>query len=194
MMIKLFSDGAIILLFAVLTALGGLIKLPFLPNHIFTLQIFFPLLAGAFLGRDRGALSQIMFLVIGILAIPYYNITAAGMPAPAMGTSPTFARLGLKIGYLLGYVAAAYLIGTVFEEKKIKNLIPIVVTMLAGLILIYLTGLLTFLVVFRFDLNILFYRWSLPFVALDALKATLAGVIYWRTMHIYRSRFSKSIK
>jgi len=185
-MIKFLGDGAVIILFAALTALGGLIKLPFLPNHVVTLQIFFPLLAGAFLGRDRGALSQIIFLVIGILAIPYYNIIAVGMPAPAMGTSPTFARVGLKVGYLLGYVAAAYLIGTVFEEKKIKELIPIIITMLGGLVLIYLTGLLIFMVVFRFDLSILFYRWSLPFVAFDSLKAILAGIIYWRANLIFR--------
>ncbi len=193
-MIKLLGDTTVIFLFAIFTALGGLVKLPFLPNHVFTMQIFFPLLAGAFLGRDRGALSQIVFLVIGILAIPYYNIIAAGMPAPAMGASPTFARVGLKIGYLLGYVAAAYLVGTVFEEKKLRDLASIILTMLAGVTLIYLTGLLIFLVVFRFDLNILFYRWSLPFVALDALKATIAGFIYWRTTSIYRSFFSNPVK
>ncbi len=84
--------------FATLTAVGAAIKLPFLPYHPFTMQVFFVLLSGALLGSFRGPLSQVVFLALGLLGVPFFNELAPSFPVPALGASPEFARTVLKAG------------------------------------------------------------------------------------------------
>ncbi|MGH8631744.1 MAG: biotin transporter BioY, partial [Burkholderiales bacterium] len=52
-------------LFAVLTALGALFTIPLVPVPI-TLQTFFTYLAGGILGARAGALSQLIYVLLGV--------------------------------------------------------------------------------------------------------------------------------
>ncbi|TET40117.1 MAG: biotin transporter BioY, partial [Elusimicrobia bacterium] len=67
-------------LFAALTAVGGLIAvpLPFTPVPI-TLQTFFTFLAGAILGKYLGALSQIIYLLLGVIGLPVFAKGSSGI-------------------------------------------------------------------------------------------------------------------
>lgn len=56
-------------MFAVLTAVGAYIRIP-TPVVPFTLQTMFVLLAGVLLGARVGALSQALYVVIGLLGLP----------------------------------------------------------------------------------------------------------------------------
>ena len=59
-------------LFAALTAVGAFIEIPLGPVS-FTLQILFTALAGIMLGAKLGALSQIVYVVIGLLGLPIFS-------------------------------------------------------------------------------------------------------------------------
>ena len=65
------NDLVMISLFAALTAVGAFIKIP-IPHVPLTLQTLMVMFAGLILGSRRGALSQLLYLVIGLLGIPIF--------------------------------------------------------------------------------------------------------------------------
>ncbi len=85
--------------FAALTAVGAFVKVPF-PYVPMTLQTLFVLLSGSLLGPRFGALSQIIYLAVGLVGIPIF----ANGGGPAYILQPTF-------GYLLAYPVAAHVVG-----------------------------------------------------------------------------------
>ena len=91
-----------IALFTTLTAIGAYVALPlpFTPVP-FTLQLLFTLLSGLVLGPKAGALSQIIYVGLGVLGVPVF---AGGNAGPGVLVGPTG-------GYLVGFVVAAYVIG-----------------------------------------------------------------------------------
>jgi biotin transport system substrate-specific component len=94
---------SLIPLFAALTAAGAFIRLPLWPVPI-TMQTLFVLLAGLLLGPRAGALSQLVYLIVGLLGLPVF----AGSSGPAVILSPSF---GYLLGFVLSPVAAGSFIG-----------------------------------------------------------------------------------
>ena len=98
-------------MFTALTAVGAFIKIPlgpFLPA--ITLQVFFVILSALLLGKYYGALSQIIYIALGLIGIPVFT-NGSGI---GYVMQPSF-------GYLLGFVPAAFLIGYLAEQIKKKN-------------------------------------------------------------------------
>ena len=93
-------------LFAALTAVGAFITIP-VPPVPFSLQIFFAILAGALLGSRQGAMSIVIYLLLGLCGLPVFT-KGAGL---SYLLQPTF-------GYLLGFVPAAWLCGKIIEVRK----------------------------------------------------------------------------
>ena len=97
-------------------------------------QTFGVLLAGALLGSRRGALSQLSYLAIGATGIPYWF---------ALGGPPGIARLaGPTGGYLIGFVAAAFVVGWLAERSWDRRVGTAILALLAGSIVVYVFGLL----------------------------------------------------
>ena len=96
--------------FAALTGLGGFIRVP-TPLVPFTLQTLFVYLAGDLLGSKRGAVSQLLFVTLGLLGVPVF--TAGGGPGYIL--QPTF-------GYIISFPAGAWIVGKVVERlnKPVK--------------------------------------------------------------------------
>ncbi|HCD71273.1 MAG TPA: BioY family transporter, partial [Thermovirga lienii] len=65
-------------MFAVLTTVGAYIRVP-MPVVPFTLQTAFVLLAGVLLGSRIGALSQVLYIIIGLLGLPVFAGGAGGL-------------------------------------------------------------------------------------------------------------------
>ena len=86
-------------LFAVLTALGSLIRIP-VPMSSFTLQIFFCAMSGMLLGSRWGAVSQIGYLLLGIMGLPVF--------ASSVGLGAFLTPTG---GFLLALVPMAWISG-----------------------------------------------------------------------------------
>ena len=115
-------------MFAALTAVGAFIRIP-LPYVPITLQVFFVFLAGVLLGPRLGALSQIVYLVLGLIGLPIF---AAG-GGPGYLFHPTF-------GFLLGFVAASYVIGLIVYNTEEAGFFKILFASVLGMIILYLVG------------------------------------------------------
>lgn len=128
----IIRDAALIVGFSCLTALCAQISFWIGPVPI-TGQTFAVLLAGALLGSYRGALSQLSYLAIGATGIPYWF---------ALGGPPGIARLlGPTGGYLIGFVAAALVVGKLTEKGWDRRIWTAVLAMVIGSIVIYVFGL-----------------------------------------------------
>ena len=129
-------DITFIALFAALISVGAFIKLdiplPLYTMH-FTLQWLFVLMAGFFLGSKKGAISVLVYVLIGLAGVPVF---AAG------GGIGYVLRPGF--GFLLGFILAAYLIGLITEKMKTKTLIQLLVPATVGLIAYYSVGAVYF--------------------------------------------------
>jgi biotin transport system substrate-specific component len=128
----LVYDASLIVGGSLLVALAAQvsIRLPFSPVPI-TGQTLAVLLIGALLGSRRGALSLVAYLLQGLIGLPVFASGAAG-PAYVMG--PTG-------GYLIGFIAAAYVTGRLAERGWDRDVISTFLTMLIGNAIIYTLGL-----------------------------------------------------
>jgi len=121
-------------LFASLTAVGAFIRIP-IPYVPMTLQTFFVILSGTLLGPRYGAMSQLIYLFVGLAGVPVF----ANGGGPAYVLQPTF-------GYLLAYPIAAYTIGFLIWGSTVPDTLHVSVRRImlansAGLLIIYLVGL-----------------------------------------------------
>ena len=86
-------------LFAALTAVGAFFKIPFALAAI-SLQFLFTAMAGILLGAGYGALSQLVYVLIGLVGVPIFAL-GGGF---SYVLQPTF-------GFLLGLIPSAFVIG-----------------------------------------------------------------------------------
>jgi biotin transport system substrate-specific component len=94
-------------LFTALTVVGAYIEIPLKPVPI-TMQTLFVLLAGASIGAGWGSLSQVMYVALGI----------AGLPVFAGGASGAAILAGPTGGYLLSFLVAPWVIGTLLRRSN----------------------------------------------------------------------------
>lgn len=92
-------------LFAALTAVGAFIRIPLGYSSI-TLQTFFTAMAGCVLGPWYGALSQLVYVALGLVGLPIF--TQGGGIGYLM--QPT-------CGFLIGLIPAAWVIGRIAGRK-----------------------------------------------------------------------------
>ena len=118
-------------LFAALTGAVAWFKipLPFTPVPI-TLQTLAVLLSGAMLGSYYGALSMIIYLILGSIGLPIF----------AGGSSGFGALLGSSGGYLLSYPVASFVIGKMLEKKNLTKFLKyasfIVIMLLIAIVIL----------------------------------------------------------
>ena len=129
-------------MFGALTAAGAYMAIP-LPLVPMTLQTLFLNLAAGLLGGPLGALSQIIYLILGFIGLPVFAGGKAGIGV----------LLGPTGGYLIGFVIAAYVIGRMVTLKKKPSFPWIALSMALGLIVIYLFGLAQLSIVADLSLN-----------------------------------------
>ena len=162
---KFLKTLFLVILFAALTALGAYIKIPIQPVPV-TLQVFFALLSGALLGAELGALSQVLYLLAGLLGLPVF----------AFGGGLTYV-LQPTFGYLIGYVLAAYVVGRMLEVKAttstLRGLFSLTMIILIISISFVTIGLLGEgrgpLIMVR-ALFFIFIVWALYLLGVDALR------------------------
>lgn len=121
------KDIILVGLFAALTTIGAFIKLP-MGFSSFTLQFFFTALAGVLLGAKLGALSQLIYVLLGLIGLPIF--TQGGGFTYIF--NPTF-------GFLIGLIASAYVIGKLTEKKS--DFRHVMIACIVGLAVLYIIGL-----------------------------------------------------
>jgi biotin transport system substrate-specific component len=115
-----------ILAFTAITAISAQLRIPMDPVP-FTLQPLAVLLAGLVLGARGGFLSQLLY--VGLIAL------GAPIDANMRGAA---ALAGPTAGYLIGFVAAAFVAGFIYERGK--TALWALVAGLAGVVTIYVFG------------------------------------------------------
>ncbi len=121
-------------LFAALVAVGAFIRitLPTQPYPFtFSLQWLFVLLAGMLLGARLGAMSVGAYLLVGLVGVPVF----------VHGGGPQYIfRAGF--GFLLGFLAAAFVIGLLTERlPRFNDFVRLMIAAVAGLVIYYLIGI-----------------------------------------------------
>ena len=130
------ADAIVIVAFSWLVALSARITVP-LPWVPISGQTFAVLLTGAVLGSRRGALSLLVYLGQGAMGLPVFAWMAS-----YGGYGGGLARfLGPTGGYLMGFVAAAFVVGFLAERGWDRRLWTAALAMLVGNGIIYVFGL-----------------------------------------------------
>lgn len=156
----------LISLFAALTAVGAFISVPIYPVPL-TLQTLFTLLAAMTLGSAMGSLSQIIYVLLGIVGLPVF----AGFKA---GIGILFGPTG---GFLFGFIISAYVIGRIIELKKEKNIFYYLLAGLIGTIIIYIIGVTQLSFVTGMGVKRAVVVGMFPFLPGDILKIIAASFI-----------------
>jgi len=153
-------------LFGALTAAGAYIIIPLPPVPI-TLQTLFMGLAAILLGSRLGALSQVVYIMLGIIGLPVF----------AGGTAGLGVLLGPTGGYLTGFVIAAYIIGWIVKLKESGGFAWISLCLLVGTLFVYLPGVLQLAFVARLTMAKALAVGVLPFLVGDLFKIALTTLL-----------------
>ena len=113
-------------LFAALTAIGAFLQIPTGTVPI-TLQFLFTAFAGVLLGWKWGAVSQLLYVAIGLLGLPVF--TQGGGIGYVL--QPSF-------GFLLGLIPAAAVIGALTARRT--GYLNILAAVLVGDLILYAVG------------------------------------------------------
>ena len=154
-------------IFACLTGLGAFMRVytPWTPVP-FTAQVFFVLLSGTVLGSRYGGLSQMMYVLLGVLGVPWF----------AGGEGGYDYVVGATGGYLVGFVLAATLVGYLVNgEPRARTLPALLPIMLLGVLVIYALGATWLAIVLDLSAWQAIILGVAPFIGLDIVKAILAA-------------------
>lgn len=163
-------DLALIATFAGLMAALGLVPAvsPFgIPVPV-TAQSMGAMLAGAILGARRGAASMVLFLAL----------VAVGLPLLAGGRGGLGVFAGPSVGYLVGFVVGAWVVGRITEigGAPYRLVWGIPANVLGGIVVVYLLGIPG--TAWRADISLqaatVAAGW---FVVGDAAKAVIAAFV-----------------
>ncbi len=189
---------ALTALFAALSALGAFLAIPAGPVSI-TLQTLFVLLAGILLGPRLGALSQLIYIALGLIGLPIFSGFSGGV----------FSVFKPSFGFLIGFIVAAYVVGILVEKyaKKSPVIAPdgsvskgaysffkILLIALLGTVIIYLFGIpymyIILTKVMHTDITIskAFQVGCLIFLPGDLLKTLMASLLGVKLLPKLRTR------
>lgn len=164
---SLIKNYLLIFSFTILTAVGAWLEIPTQPVP-FTLQTFFVLLSGAVLGSRYGFISQIIYLLIGLIGIPVFAGFGAGLSK----------LIGPTGGYLLSFPIAAFVTGYLIQKKY--NYAWTLFSCFAGLTIIYALGIIYLNTVYIKDWSISIKSGYLIFTWWDGLKVLAVSSIYMK--------------
>ncbi|MBD8006083.1 biotin transporter BioY [Bacillus norwichensis] len=125
-------DMVYISLFSTLMMIGANIT-SFVPFMVIggvpiTLQAFFAVLAGAFLGSRLGAISMAVYAFIGLAGAPVFARFQGGI---GQLLSPTF-------GFIIAFIFTAYITGKIIEKNS--KIYSYIIAALLGTVFSYLFG------------------------------------------------------
>jgi biotin transport system substrate-specific component len=138
------------------------IRLPFTPVPL-TGQTFAVLVTGAALGTRRGLIAELIYVLAGVLGLPVFAGASGGMAT----------LLGPSGGYLLGFIAAAALLGFLAERGWDRGR-RVILAMVAGEGVLYVFGV-TWLAAYVGGVEKAILLGFVPFIIGDAIKLALAA-------------------
>jgi len=127
----------------------------------FTFQTLFVLIAGAGLGPRLGTVALSSYLALGAVGVPIF----------------TGQWLGPTTGYLVGFVAAGWVIGALVRRAAAPSLGRMVLAMALGDALLLVCGAVWLAFGLGLGAPVAVARGILPFLPVEAAKVALAAVL-----------------
>lgn len=155
-----------IALFCAITAVMAQLKVDIGPVPV-TFQVLAVMLTGLFLRPGEAFLSQLVYVLMGLIGLPVYTGFRSG-------AGILFGPTG---GYLVAFPMAAFLIA--YLQSAGKGVLWKIFSALIGLLPIYLMGWLV-LSIYIGGTERAFQIGVLPFIWIDIIKAVVAGIIMER--------------
>ncbi len=150
--------------FAALLAVASYVSFAIpLTDVPFTLQVLVVLLAGFVLGPGLGALSVVLYIVLGAIGVPVFAGGAAGIGVV----------VGPLGGYIVSWVLAAALAGWLGQRGLLLRLVAVVL----GVAVIYLGGVTGLHIAQGVSWRNGVLVGALPFLPFDLLKGVVAALI-----------------
>jgi biotin transport system substrate-specific component len=166
---RLAKQAALVVLGIAILAVAAKIKVPMWPVPI-TMGTFAVLSIGAASGARLGLATIFGYMLIGALGFDVF----AGSTAEKFGLEYMMGGTG---GYLVGYVMATVLLGTLARMGWDRSAPKMALAMLLGNALIYIPGLIWLGMLHGWDKPIL--AWGLtPFLVGDLVKLALAAALF----------------
>ena len=138
------------------------IPLGFTPVPI-TGQTLGVMLAGAALGWYRAGLAMLLYMVAGLVGVPWFADHASGY-------------VGSNFGYLIGFVVAGALLGWLAARGNDRTITRAVVAMAIGDLVIFAIGVPWLAVSIHVSLVTAISLGFTPFIYGEIIKASIAGV------------------
>jgi biotin transport system substrate-specific component len=132
-----------------------------------TAQTFVILLGAAALGTTRATVGAALFVGIGLAGVPWFAVTG-----------------GATIGYLLGFVVAAAIVGAVARRRGLDTFPRAVLAMLVANVAIWVLGMLGLMLVTGIGPVAAFTAGVLPFLLGDAAKVLTAAALLPSTQRL----------
>lgn len=129
-------------------------------------QTFAIVMIGALYGARRGSLCVLLYILEG----------AAGLPVFANGGFGFAVLSGPRGGYLIGFIAAAYIVGLFAQAGWDRRVWTTILAMFVGNVVIYCFGLSWLFCLMGFNSKVLTVG-LYPFIAGDILKTAIAAVL-----------------
>lgn len=165
---------------AVITAAAAQLAVPLWPVPI-TGQTLAVLLVGSTLGAVRGALSMVLYAVLGIVGLPVFSDASAGFGVIAGPTG----------GYIVGFVFAAALVGWVAERSWDHRFLGAIASFLGGTVVTFAFGMVWLASTLGLTVEQTLQGGLYPFIIGGFLKALLAASLIplaWRAQKRLASR------
>lgn len=155
-------------LFAAMTAIFTQLVIPIQPVPI-TMGTLAVMMAGAVLGSHYGALSLVIYVLLG----------AAGLPVFTMAQGGAGVLIGPNGGFLIGYIAMAFVVGFCTERWG-RTYRRLVLAMILGCLTVYAFGVAWFMILTGTGLWASLLLCMLPFLPGDAVKILLGAFLVRR--------------
>lgn len=153
-------------LFASITSILAQISIPLPFTTVpMTMQVFALVLCGVILGPKLGFISQVIYVLIGLIGMPVFSQMSGGISV----------IIGPTGGFILAFPIITLIAG--YFSKKYDSLLMITIGTILGLIINYIVGTLQFIMIMKVSFIEGLTLCVLPFVLVDLIKIVLATMV-----------------
>lgn len=175
------KEITLVAMFTGLTAIGASISIP-LGEVPITFQSLFVVLSGLILGPKLGPISQIVYIILGLIGLPIFAGFTGG---PQSIMKPSF-------GFIISFVFTAYIVGRIAYSETNLGKRKIWIASLVGTLVMYIIGLpymyfiLNSVMDSDFSFNTIIKIGCLIFLPGDLLKFVLASIVATKALPVLR--------
>ena len=159
------QDICSIAIMAALTAVMAQISIPMPMGVPMTMQTFAITLAAVILGSKKGALSILVYVLMGAVGIPVFAGFSGGIQN----------LIGPTGGFIISFPIMAFIIGIGVEHKDKKGMFTLM--LILGTVSNYVVGVIMFCIIAKSPVWTGISACVLPFIPTAIIKAVLASVL-----------------